>query len=173
MESDILERTRLYSAMNQGKSYRSYKKTILGKVYVTVLDAFSDSPIGVLLVGDPRKNDEGCIIDTWSEKEDVFFRKMNSLHLSSGTILPYTRSEKPKEKGIEEATDAELVELLNSKFFTLQNKLNSINTVPVLFRLLEKAQEIEKSDKIVRAIEARISEVQTNEDTPQPMVEEK
>lgn len=151
----------IYSAMQEDKPIKSYIKTILGKVYVMVLDPFNDQPMGLLLEGDPKKPDEGAILDVWTTKQDVFIRNMNRNHFTNGLIKEYTRSTEPRERTIEEATDPELTEIVNLKFLSLQSKLNKITSIPVLFRLANLARENEKSDKIIRAIEARLSEVQS------------
>lgn len=168
MSNDTEERTRLYSAMNTGNPYKSYKKTIIGKVFVTVLDQFSDTPTGVILEGDPKKGDMGTVIDVWSEKEDVFFRRMNFNHLNTGTMIPYSRVEVKEEKKVEQSTDEELKVLLSNKFFALQSKINGIDTIPVLARMLDMARDMGKSEKITKLIEARITEIQN----PEPLVTE-
>jgi hypothetical protein len=158
----------LSSAMQGGTPIKSYIKTILGKVYVTVWDSFENRPTGILLEGDPRKNDEGCIIDMFKEEEDFFFKNKNKTHLSTGTVIPYVRKDVVKERTIEEYSDEELKEIINSKFFTFQNVLNNTDSIAVLFRIKNLAQELEKSDKLIKVIEARISEVQAEEFKPLP-----
>ena len=44
----------VFSAMQTDKPHAVYKKTILGKVFVTVLNPFDESPEGILLQGNPR-----------------------------------------------------------------------------------------------------------------------
>lgn len=133
---------------------------------------FQNQPDGSLLTGDPRNNEEGCIVDIWNDQEDVYFKRMNASLLSKGLILPYQRKEETEHvKTVEESTDEELLELVNSKFFTFQSKLNSINTIPVLFRILEVARQAEKSEKIIKLVEARLAEVQGNEYTAPTVIE--
>ena len=156
----------LVGAMHGGSPFKSYIKTILGKVYVEVWDSFENKPIGLIIEGDPRRGDNTCIIDVWSEEEDYFFRNKNKGHISTGCVIPHTRKETSEERSIEEYTDDELTKIVNSKFFTLQNVLNNTKSIAVLFRIKNLAQELEKSDKLVKAIEARISEVQAEEFKP-------
>jgi len=158
----MVDSTTIYSAMQEGMPIKSYIKTILGKVYVTVLNPFSDQPEGLLLEGDPKKPDDKAILDVWSTKQDVFLKNMNRSHFNNGIIKEYVRSTEPRERTIEEATDPELTEIVNMKFLGLQNKLNKITSTVVLFRILGLARDNEKSDKIIKAIEARISEVQSS-----------
>lgn len=155
-------------AIRGGTPLRSYIKTILGKVYVFVWDSFENLRTGIILEGDPRKKDEGSIVDVWTEEEDFFFRGKNKRLLEVGQIIPYIRKEEPKERTIEEYSDEELTTIVNSKFFTLQNVLNNTSSIAVLFRIKNLAQDLEKSSKLIKAIEARISEVQAEEFKPIP-----
>lgn len=159
-------------AIHGGTVLRSYIKTTLGKVYVTVWDSFENKAVGVILEGDPRKQDEGCIVDIWNEEEDYYFKNKNKRHMQTGEMIPFARKQEEREKTIEEFSDAELTEVINSKFFALQNALNSTESVAVLFRIKSLAQELEKSDKLMKAIEARLSEVQANEYKSIPKVQE-
>lgn len=153
----------VYSAMVGGKPYKTYQKKILGKVYITVLNMMTGTPTpeGVILSGDPRKNEPGTIYDVFSEQEDFFFRKMNRLHLDDGTLKEYSRdNETPRERTIEQFSDEELRAIIAKPFKTLENSLNSTTSVALLYRVLGLAQEMEKSDKVIRHIESRLSEVQ-------------
>ena len=158
----------LAGSMHGGVPFKSYTKTILGRIYLEVWDTFENKPIGLIIEGDPRRGDETCIVDVWSEEEDYFFRNKNKEQLKSGNVIVYQRKEAVVERSVEEYTDDELKEIINSKFFTLQKVLNNTDSVAVLFRIKNLAQEMEKSDKLVKAIEARISEVQTEEFKPFP-----
>ena len=160
----------IVGAMHGATPTASYIKTILGKVYVAVWDSFENQPIGTILEGDPRKKDESCIVDVWSPDEDFYFRSKNKRNLETGHIISYVRKEEVKERSIEEYSDEELTTIINSKFFTLQSILNSTSTVAVLFRIKNLAHELDKSEKLIRAIEARISELQAEEFKPLPKV---
>ena len=163
---ETLEKNRIFSDLNTGRPLASFKKQTLGKVFVSVWDSYEDKPKGVLLTGNPRNNDESCIVDMWSEKEVGFFKRTNKSLLDTGAVLPFTRPvEEEKPKTFEESTDEELLKFLGSRYFTIQNKLNKITTTPVLFRLVDLAREAEKSEKIVKLVEARISELQEAEYT--------
>jgi hypothetical protein len=166
--STVLGRNELFSAMNGSKPYQSYKKTILAQAAVTLWDTFMEAPTQIIVKGDPKRDLESCIIDVWSEKEKVFFERMNRRLFNDGTLIPYNRPEvvEKVEKTYEQFSDEELVGVVNSKFLALQSTLNKMESVAVLFRLKNIAEENEKSEKIVRAIEARISEVQNSEYQP-------
>lgn len=164
------DRNIINSAMYGGSPLKSYIKTILGKVYVTVWDSFTGGPEGVILFGDPRKGDDTCVVDIWTEEEDYYFRTKNKRHLQTGDVILYTRKTEVKERTVEEFTDEELTEILNKKYFALQNVLNSTTSVAVLFRIRSLAEKLEKSDKIMSAIDGRISEVQAEEYKPVPNI---
>jgi len=159
-----------FSAMsNGGKPFKTYKKSILGKVFVHVLSLMTGTPtpVGLILEGDPRKNDPDSMVDVWSEHEDYFFRRMNRLHLEQGTIREYKRTDAPsRERTVDEFSDDELKALINKPFLSLKNTLNKTSSIATLFRIQTLAGELDKSDKVMKAIESRISEVQEAK-TPQ------
>lgn len=165
---DTQDRNIASGALHGGVPMKSYIKTILGKVFVTIWDPFEKKPVGLILQGDPRRGDEASIVDIWSQEEDYFFRKSNAKHLEQGNVIVYQRATEQKERTVEEYSDEELKTIINSKFFTLQNVLNNTESIAVLFRIKNLAQELEKSDKLIKAIDARISEVQAQEFKPFP-----
>lgn len=168
MSNQVEDRNNLEKAMSEGNPYKSYKKTILGQAYVQRLDIFSDQPEGVILTGDPKKNEESCIVDVWDARQDRFFQTRNATLIANGTLIPFKRKEEEKVRTIDESTDAELKDILSSKFYAFQSVLNSIKNTPVLFRMLDTAHELDKSDKIINLIEARIAEIQASEYEAKP-----
>lgn len=163
MNSDkVLAQNDLASSYGKDKPYASYIKTILGQVAVTVWDSVLQKPTDVILKGDPKKKDEDCIVNVWDAREDEWFKRSNKGHFSKGVLISFTRSSNYEPvKTIEQSTDAELAEIVNSKYMALVAKLNKIESIPVLFRMKGLAEEMEKSEKITSAIEKRISELQT------------
>lgn len=158
------DRNLLNSALNTGKPLKSYIKTELGRVYITVWDSMLNKEIGVILYGNPRQYEETCIVDIWSEQELAFLKRMNRRHFETGTLIEYVRPEdEVKELPVEASSDDELRTIINAPFLKLQSVLNNTESIPFLFRVKYIAQELEKSDKIIKAIEARISEVQQKE----------
>jgi len=159
-----MEQGNIYSLMQTGKPFKSYIKTILGKLYVTIWDSFTNKPIGLIIQGNPKGSDnESCIVDVWSEQENVFLKRTNRRHFETGYLIEYTRIEKEKEKSPNDVTDEELNVLINSKFLTLQSAVNKMTSVAPIFRLLEMAKEQEKSDKIIKFLEGKLSEIQLKE----------
>ena len=150
---------RIFSKMNSGDPVSSYKKTVPSVVEISILSPFSDTPEAILLTGDPKK-DESASIDTWSEKQDLYLRNVNRRLFELGYIIRYEKKAKEEVKSIEQSTDEELIDILNKTYASLSKELNKISTLAVLVRLLDLAKENEKSDKVVRLLESRISELQ-------------
>lgn len=159
----------IYSAMQTETPYKSYKKVILGKVYVTVWNEFEDKPEGLIVKGNPRgKEQESCIIDIWSEKGDMFFRRANKRLLEHGEIIEFKRKISApiiEESPYAQAKDEELVELLSKRYLQLASILNKIEDVAPLYRLKALAEELDKSEKTVELIKSRLAEVQEEEFT--------
>jgi len=154
-----VENSVIFSAKQTGTPYRSYRKTILGKVYVTVLNPFSNQPEGLLLEGDAA--DQKSEIDMWSERDDVFFRRMNKVHFDEGAIIEFKRDTSVvPERTIEAFSDEELKAVINQKYLALLATLNKTDKEAVLYRMLKVAQELDKSEKIIKIIESRLAEVQ-------------
>ena len=155
----------VYSAMQTGRPYKTYRKTILGQVFVQVLNPFSGKPEGIILKG--RDKDENAMVDVWSEKEDVFFKKQNRKQFLGGFIIEHVRptvEEVSESEKYNTLTDDQLVELLSSKFIAMQNALNKMTSPAPVYRMLKLAQDMEKSDKIVAHIKARLSELQASDE---------
>ncbi len=165
MTQDLtLARNELFSAMDSEKPHAAYIKTILGQVAVTVWDNFLNKPVDVILKGDPKRKDAESIVAVYSERENAFFKRSNLRHFKKGLIIPYTVPEnKVEEKQVEQSTDEELKAIIGSKFMALQAKLNQIDSVPVLYRMISLAEEMDKSEKITNAMKKRISELQVAE----------
>lgn len=161
-----MDSSKIFAAMQNKSPYKSYIKTILGKVHVTILDPYNETEVFYsLLYGNPRGTDkERCIVDVWSEKQDVFFQRMNERHFQKGRIIPYTReAEKTPVKEPVQFSDDELLKKLSERFFAIKQFVESIDEPVVLFRLIDIAKENEKSEKIVTLVEARLAEVQQAE----------
>lgn len=153
-----------FSKMQTGKPYATYRKTILGKVYITVLNPFTTTPEGMLLSGDPRTA-ETAMIDVWSEMEDMFFKRMNKKNLDGGFLIKVEKAPEVETHTIEQYSDEELKAVINLKYLKFQEVLESLTSTAVAYRLLELAREMEKSERIIKAIETRLSKLQLEEGT--------
>lgn len=158
----VLE-SNIYGLMQTGNPYKSYIKTIVGKVYVNVVNPFTKAPEGRILVGNPRLKGDDCIVDTWSEMEDVYFKRMNRRHFEQGNIIEFKRSNAAPEKSPNEITDDELVEILSKPFLALQNRINKMTSVAPVWRAINKAKELEKSEKIIKFLEGKLASIQALE----------
>jgi hypothetical protein len=153
---------RVVSAMQSGSPFSTYKKTILGKVYVTVLNSFSGTPEGLILYGE--EGDDNAKIDLWSEREDVFFKRMNRKQFEVGNVIPLTRSAEvvAEPKTIEQYDDEEMRTVVNQTFIKLQKTLSTVTSEAVVLRMIDIARTEEKSEKIITALTAKLSEIQGN-----------
>lgn len=154
---------KVYSAMQKDAPYATYKKVILGKASVKVINPFSENPEEHILEGNPGKNDKGCFVDVWSVEGDMFFQKMNELLLKQGVLVSYDRESKPLVVDINEYNvmdDKELFELLKAPFFSLEAALNKMDSEAPVQRMLVIAEQEEISSKRIGHIEARLAELQ-------------
>lgn len=150
----------VYAAMKGGEPYKRYIKTILGMVFVTVLNPFSGKPEGVNLFGEPDGANPKTFVEIWSPKEDIFFLRMNDGHFKAGNLRLLSETIEPAPRSPNEITNDEIDELLGKKFLALKNKLNQFTAVGPVYRLLRRAEELDKSEKIVAAIKARLAELE-------------
>ena len=146
--------------------YKSYIKTILGALYINTLDDFN-KPIGIIVKGDPRGKDrQNCIIDTYNDTEDLYFKRNNRKHFEQGYLIEYERKE--TDVPVESSnifTDEQLITIINSRFLSLQSAVNKMTSVSPVSRLIGLAREYEKSEKIISFLERRLSEIQESEFT--------
>lgn len=156
--------TQVFGMMQTDQPFKQYIKTVPSKVYVSVLDPFNDrQPVGVILKGNPRKQDRDSIVEIWSEKEDAFFKRANRRLLETGVLIPHTPKEvvePSEEERLNSMSDDELEELLSKRFIALQNIVNKITSPATMFRLLEIAKELDKPQKTVAFLEGKLSELQ-------------
>lgn len=152
----------VYSAMQEGDPLARYKKVIVGKVHVVALNPFTGEPEGVILEGIGNDDIHKQIVELWDFKAVQFFERMNKKHIDAGRITKVKSVEVPAPSP-NIITDEEIDVLLNSKFLALKNRLVKFTDTAPLFRLVNKARELEKSEKIIAHIEGRISEIQLAE----------
>jgi hypothetical protein len=150
-----------FAAMQLSKPFTTYKKKILGKVSVNFLSPWSGKPEGLLMEGDPEKGDDTCFYDTWSAAEDAYFTRTNKRLFDLGIIIKENRKEQETaDKKIEQYSDDELKEIVNMKYAALQKVLSETTSPAVVSRMLTLAHDMDKSERIVRALEAKLSELQ-------------
>lgn len=158
-EDDTMDRA-VFSAMKGGEPYKKYIKTILGMVFVTVLNPFSGKPEGVNLRGEPDGANPLTYVEIWSPKEDIFFQRMNKGHFTAGNLRLLSEAVPEAPRSPNDITNDEIDELLGKKFLALKNKLNQFTAVGPVYRLLRRAEELDKSEKIVASIKARLAELE-------------
>lgn len=151
----------IYAAMQDGQPIRRYKKTILGKVHVTILNPFNDEPQEVILTGNPDKKSDlpDMLVEIWSNKADIFFRRVNRSHFQAGRLVEIKEVPTPP-KSPNDVSDKELEEILGMRFLAFKAKLDAFTDEAPVFRLLNKARELEKSEKLIKHIEEKLSSLQ-------------
>ena len=157
-----------FSKMQTGDPVAIYKKAILGKVEVSVVNPFNGVPENLILVGNPTKNNVNCFVEVWSQMEEVYFDRQNKPLFKAGYIVKLKDKVKPKEKGkieksYEEYTREKIEELVTAPYMKFKKDLNEIDSEPVLFRILTVAEELERPEKTMVNIRQRLTEVQQKE----------
>lgn len=146
---------KVFSAMQEDTPVASYRKTILGKVFVNILDPFTGNPTGLILKGEP--NSEDARVDVWTTKENLFLQRMNRKHFETG-VLQKVDVRVSTPIGIA-YSDEELKDILNLVYISLKKRLVEMTDPATLQRMVSLADEMEKSVKIKEAVEGRLKEV--------------
>ncbi len=154
-----------FAAMQTGTPYKSYIKKSVGKVLVRVLNPFDEKPEEIILYGNPftSPNKESMIVDVWNDKQDVYFKKMNTIHLANGMVVEYKRAEVAPEKVYNALSDEEIEQILKAKYMVLKHALEKITTATAALRFLNLARDLDISEKYVKLIEGRLAELQLQE----------
>ena len=155
----------IYSAMQDEAPYATFKKTVLGMVYVRTIDPFTQQVDHILMKGNPDKNEEGCFLEVWSVKEYQFVLKYNKQHFENGFLREVKRPTQSKTELSEvgkanSLSDKELQEVLDSKWLKLTNTVNKMTSEAPVAQLLRMAKDQDKSVKTVQFLEAKLSELQ-------------
>jgi hypothetical protein len=135
-----------------------YRKDILGKVFVTVLNPFMNTPEGVLLQG----NDDDSYVELFDNKSLAFFERVNRDHIRAGRLTKVKTKPVP-EPSPNIISDDEIDVLLDgkkTKFLALKAKVTTFTEEAPVKRLLDRARELDKSDKLVTFLEQTLSDLQ-------------
>ncbi len=157
-----MEDRNVFAAMQEGKPYKSYIKKSVGKVLVRILNPFDEKPEEVILYGNPftSSDKESMIVDVWNEKQDVYFKRMNAIHIANGMVVEYARAEATPDKNYNALSDEEIEKILKSKFMVLKHTLEKVTTATAALRFLNLARDLDVSDKYITFIEGKLAELQ-------------
>lgn len=150
-------------AQEKGVPIKVYRKAIVGKVIVRIVDPFSLSgeKAELLLEGAPNKVDASEIeVKLWTDFEVKYFERFNKGLIERGSLV---RVDKPTEfvlKDTNAMSDDELKELAVARFFALTKQLSEITSETTLQRLLKAAKDLNRPSKTIETIALRIEELQ-------------
>jgi hypothetical protein len=153
----------VFQAMQGNEPIAVYRKTVLAKVYVQILNAFNQEPEILLLSGPAGAPDS--TVNIYSVPEDVFFRRHNRRLFEQGILIPVPVEKKvevpvEEELPLEQASDETLRQLVNSRYKALEAALTKTESEALVNRILDMARQEEKSEKLIHAIETRLAEIQ-------------
>lgn len=136
--------------MDKEKVY--YKKTVL---YTVGVRYFIGDAMGVALTSvNPT-----VAVDVNKLRE---FKLANKAAILSGLIMPV--DEPSIEWETENTFSDEELEVLTKNYLALKSKLQKVDSLPTLYRILETAKNNDRSRKTLTLIEARIEEIDDPED---------
>jgi hypothetical protein len=85
---------------------------------------------------------------------------MNRPHIAAGRIVKMEKPPVPPPPSPNQLSDKEVDELLKGPYMTLKHKLEKFTEVAPVLRILNRARELEKSEKIIKHLEERISQIE-------------
>lgn len=153
----------IMKAQEMGTPLAVYRKTILGKVVVRILDPFSGKPNDVLIHGEPGKtaNDdlEVCL---WTPVEIKFFEKYNKSLIEKGSVVLVGQKSENTIDRTNSLNDQEITDLLSGNYAQLKSTVNQLTSETTLQRVLRIATEMNRPAKTIQMLQERIEEVQQN-----------
>lgn len=153
----------IFAQMQAGNPVAAYKKTVPSLVHVKVLNPFDqETPESVIMRGDAKKGEIDAFIALWTEKELLFFKRANRTHINDRTLV---EAEYPgqdsQESNSNTFSDEEIEGLVNSPFLALKNAVEKMTSEASVYAVLETAERLEKSEKILNFLRERISLIQS------------
>jgi hypothetical protein len=150
-------------AQEQGEPVKVYRKAIVGRVVVRVIDPFSGERAEVLISGVPGKADPSELeISLWTPFEVKYFEQFNKGLIESGSIVPVEHRAEFKVNLSNALSDDQLKEVLVGPFFSLRKVIAEITSETTMQRALQLAKELNRPAKTVQEIELRLEEIQQN-----------
>lgn len=141
----------------------SKSRGFIGKLNVKVFNSLTGEIEDIIVEGIPGK-DDSCLVEIWSEKEHVFFKRANRYHLNEGHLIPFN---KPRSKEIKRTpnniSDEEIEEVVNKPFMALKALVDRMTTEPALLRVISIAEEAERPEKTMQYLRERLSLIQSGE----------
>jgi hypothetical protein len=159
LREDIL--SEIFRSQEDGEPEKVYKKVIVGKVALRVIDNFTGEKAEVLIVGDPDNTDPDDLeISLWTPMEVRYFEKANKGLIEAGSIVEVSKKSKFEVDRVNALDDKALKELSHSRYFTLVSRLDEITSETTLQRLLKIAEEENRPAKTLNVIKGKLEELQ-------------
>lgn len=155
--------SRVFSKMQKGNPLRTYKKEIRGQLLIRILNPFNPTIVEELILqGNPGDlGNKKQFIDLWTEEEVAFFEVSNEEAIKEGRVILWTK-EVPREieKSINNLSDEEIEELVNSPFIKLKNTVGKMTSEAAVHRVIRKAEEVERPEKTMLFLRETLAKLQ-------------
>lgn len=148
-------------AQQNGAPLVTYRKAIMGRLVVRVLDPYRGIGSEVMLQGDPRKTEPTELeVSLYTPLEVKYFEKYNRTLIEKGSLVPVSSAAELLVNRVNALSDEEIDTLVTASYFTLTSKLAEVTSEVTLQRILEAAERLNRPAKTLNTIKARIATVQ-------------
>lgn len=155
----------VFDSLQEGSPpFASYKKAIVGKVLVRVLDPIRMAPEEVILHGDPEIGEiNDIVIKVWSPAEDRYLKRHNRAHLERGVLVPFTVGDE-EEFVVNQISDEDIELVLQKPFFALKNKLDEFTSSVPVRRFLIMAEKMNRPVGTINYIKGVLEKMETKDE---------
>jgi len=153
--------TQILMAQERGVPEKVYRKVIVGKVVVRIIDPFSGKRTELLVEGDPKVTDPAELeVSLWTPLEVKFFEKFNKGLIENGSLVVAGSKSERIINFANALSDEELKDLVTDRYFTFKKRLGEITSETTVQRLLQIAKDVNRPAKTLQTIELRLEEIQ-------------
>lgn len=151
-------------AQDLGIPAKVYRKVIVGKVCVKMLDPFSGQSTEVLIEGDPKTTSPADLeISLWTSPEVRFFEKLNRGLIENGSLVVAEGKTEDPVDFTNALSDEELEALVTDRFFTFKKALLEITSETTAQRILKAAERMNRPVATMNLIRDHIESLQQGE----------
>ena len=157
-ESIVLQ---LQRAREGGVAMRVYRKAIVGKVCVKLLDQYTGKQVEVLLTGEPGKAlMEDIEVSLYTKMEVNYFERQNRGLIERGSLILVSEEGNTPVRMENAISDEQITELLTGTYTVLAAAIKKISSVTTLNRILKVAEDLNRLIKTINLIKSQIEKVQ-------------